>query len=530
MKKKHAAKKLAALAGVLGLSCMLCACGGQKTSTEKADIDLSHYPINTDVTLSYWVALNANISSSVANMGDTEFSKKLEENTGVHINYIHPAQGQETEALNLMIASNNLADIIETRWTTAISGGPEAAVNNQLIIPLNDLFEDYAPNLTAYLDENPDVARYIRSDSGMYYAFPFIRSSQMLLMTQGPVARADWMDELGIETPATVEDWEKMLIAFRDKKNAAAPLSLRAGARASLLGTVGASAGFYLDNGTVKFGPLEKEFRTAMETLNRWYSEGLLDKNYTMVDTSILDSNMLNNLSGATYASGGQDMGKWLESTKDKNFDLQPLPQPLTADGKKNKFSLISHPYIGDSAAISAKCQYPELAAKYLDYLYGEEGHMLANFGIEGVSYTMKDGYPTYTDLIMDNPDGLPVSQAMSLYIRGNMTGPFIQDQRYIEQYYHLPRQQEALKVWTQAGDEAFAALMPPLTPTAEEATEYSNIINDINKYCDESISAFVSGTRPLSELDSFVETLKSMRIERAIEIQQAGYDRYLKR
>jgi len=71
---------------------------------------------------------------------------------------------------------------------------------------------------------------------------------------------------------------------------------------------------------------------------------------------------------------------------------------------------------------------------------------------------------------------------------------------------------------------------MPPLTPTAEEATEYSNIINDINKYCDESISAFVSGTRPLSELDSFVETLKSMRIERAIEIQQAGYDRYLKR
>ncbi len=34
------------------------------------------------------------------------------------------------------------------------------------------------------------------------------------------------------------------------------------------------------------------------------------------------------------------------------------------------------------------------------------------NFGEEGVSYTIEDGKPFYTDEILNNPEGWPISQS----------------------------------------------------------------------------------------------------------------------
>lgn len=65
---------------------------------------------------------------------------------------------------------------------------------------------------------------------------------------------------------------------------------------------------------------------------------------------------------------------------------------------------------------------------------------MTYNFGREGVSYEMKDGKPTYTDLITDTTKngGLSTSQAMSKYIRACYNGPFVQDARlyHADVYY----------------------------------------------------------------------------------------------
>lgn len=103
---------------------------------------------------------------------------------------------------------------------------------------------------------------------------------------------------------------------------------------------------------------------------------------------------------------------------------------------------------MGVSVAISRNCKKPELAARFLDYGYTEEGHNLFNFGIEGVSYEWKDGYPTYPELITDNPDGLTMTESMNMYMQSGYSGMFVQDQRYIEQYYQRPQQKEAQKTW----------------------------------------------------------------------------------
>ena len=84
---------------------------------------------------------------------------------------------------------------------------------------------------------------------------------------------------------------------------------------------------------------------------------------------------------------------------------------------------------------------------RFLDYGYSEKGHMLFNFGKEGESYEMKDGNPVYTDLILHNPDGLSVSDSMKKYLLAMNSGPFVQDEKYIEQYYQYQQQKDAVDI-----------------------------------------------------------------------------------
>lgn len=526
MKKRILSAVLAAV-----ISVAMCSCGSDKKETASTDIDLSGYPIETDATLSYWMPLNANVSSVSTSMGDTKFAKERAKRTGVEVEYIHPPVGQQTENFNLMIASGQLPDIIEYNWTK-FSGGPDAAINNNVIIPLEDLIKDYAPNLSAYLEKNPDVDKDIRSKDGHIYAFPFIRSEEKLWVSAGPIVRDDWLKELGLEIPKTTEDWENMLIAFRDKKNVKAPLSVRSSDTRFLLALVHAYNGLYQENGEVKYGPFESGFKEALQTLNRWYKEGLLDNNYTLVDVTRLDSNVLNGDTGATYQSGGGGLGKWIQSKEeDSSFSLAGISFPTEVDGSPNKFAVVSSKYSGDSsAAISSSCKNPELAVKYLDYLYSEEGHMLANFGVEGESFEWINDYPTYTDAIMKNPDGLTVSQAMAQNFLSSMAGPFIQDVRYIEQYYSTPQQQNALSQWTKSAKASTAAKLPLLFYSSSESKEYSSILNDANKFNSENIAAFISGGRSFDEFDDYIKDLKKLNVERAIEITQAALDEYNKK
>ena len=62
---------------------------------------------------------------------------------------------------------------------------------------------------------------------------------------------------------------------------------------------------------------------------------------------------------------------------------------------------------------------------------------------------------------------------------------------------------------------------------TIEESEKFYGTYNDIDTYIDENLLSFIIGTTPLSEFDSFKETLISMGIEDCIAIKQDALDRY---
>ena len=59
--------------------------------------------------LTIWEGLWHNASVSVTNLAETPLYQEVMRRTGIDVTFIHPAQGQDREAFNLMIASNDPA-------------------------------------------------------------------------------------------------------------------------------------------------------------------------------------------------------------------------------------------------------------------------------------------------------------------------------------------------------------------------------------------------------------------------------------
>ena len=516
--------------GLLSLTLLMSACTGKEAVNKSLDgVDLSKYPIETDITLTYFKNLPINVSTSAENFGDTEIAKEYEKRVGVKIEYTHPAIGQEMEKLNLMIASGKLPDIIEASWA-GYAGGPQKAVNDKVILPLND-YKEYAPAFFKKLADNPEYDKASKTDDGKYYGFPSINDGSRLLLPTGPAVRMDLLKKYNLEAPETVEDWENMLTVFKNN-GMSAPFSFDYGYIYCLFNMFGASFEPYVKNGEVVFGAAQPEYKKALEILNDWFNKGLLDNNIASVDSALITSQILTGKTGAAIVSGGGGIGQLMKAGVAQNpeFDFAGVCYPSFEKGKINTTLPLNNPITGNAtAAISTQCDYPELAAKVLDYFYTEEGHILGNFGVEGVSYEMVDGEPKYTDLIMNNPDGLTVSQALGKYVKAGNGAAFVQDERYIEQYYALPQQKAALDNWLKGADsmtEEFEVI-PFVSSTPEETSEYANLMTEVTKYRNQMTIKFITGIEPISKFDEYVETLKKYGMDKAMKIQTEAVKRY---
>jgi putative aldouronate transport system substrate-binding protein len=283
-------------------------------------------------------------------------------------------------------------------------------------------------------------------------------------------------------------------------------------------------------DGNIHFGNIEPGYRQWMTMMAQWYKEGLLDPDLPSMQTSQVAQKLSSGTSGATIAAVGSGMGTWTPAARQTNpkYELIALGPPQRVKGEKVVYGNPSMPYSGQNAvAISASCKNVEIAARFLDWGYSEAGHLYYNFGIEGESYTMVNGYPTYTSLVLNSPKGWSVGQAISAYDRATGAGPFVQDGRHIIQYYTLPEQKKALENFPVPGATAYA--LPPVTPTQEESREFATIMNEINIYSDEMMTKFILGTEILNDAswNTFVSTIRRMGIDRATAIQAAALNRY---
>ncbi len=521
MKKRKLASLLAAVAA---LSVFTCACGnGEKKAAKELDMDLSSYPIETDVSLTYFLPLRSALGGIVENYGETPHAQEFEKRTGVKIEYMHSAIGQESQMLSLLIASEEYPDIMQGNWID-YQGGIQTAFEDGIIVDLGD-YREYAPAYFAKLDANPSLDRAAKTDDGNYYGFPCIQQSERLRMTTGPVLRADWMEELGLSYPETIDEWETVLTAFKEKKGAVAPFS--AANRYHMYTMFGIPNGLFIDGDEYKYGLAIPEAKKAVEHMNDWFNKGILDINIASVDAKALDTQVLTGMTGAMIATGG-DIERYMNAATEDGFNLTGVRFPSYEKGDVNNCMSVVIPITGTSAAaISGQCKYPELAAKVLDYYYTPEGEIFANYGTEGVSFEMVDGAPRYTDVIMNNTKGLSIKETLALYVKAGATGSYEPQEGYLNQYYSLSQQQTALDAWQVGFKESEKRKALPVTLSPDEAQEAADILAEVRKYAQSMIIKFVIGTEPIDKFDEYLEEAYDLGLQRALDIYTDALKRY---
>ncbi|MCK9478660.1 MAG: extracellular solute-binding protein [Firmicutes bacterium] len=475
-----------------------------------------------DSFLTYFIYPNSYANIVAGNMNETELKKELEKRTGVKIEFIHPYYEPNSEFV-LMQASNNLPDIIEYTWKK-YNGGAEKALEEGIILPLNDIIESYSPNLCSYINNNIHIKKDLMTDSGKYYAYPFIRESEYMKKYFGPVIRKDWLDSLSLGEPKTIAEWEAVLIKFRENYADAAPLSFTVSGLKSgfLTGAFDLTLGYYIDNGVVKFGPAELRYRDFIETLRRWYVSGLISPDFASLTTENITDNFLAGRVGAAPLTVGGDMGRILEAD---NIKIAALEYPTLALGNMSRFG--QYDGIFCRAAISGSCRDVPAAARFLDYGYGKEGMLTYNFGIEGISYNMEEGKPRYANVITKN-EVYPMPVIMANYIRGNLDGPFIQMSGYYDQYLTYPEQIYAVELWRRTPSETTA--LPDLMFVGNETDKVIAYKSSIESYAEDMTLQFILGVEPLENYHKFAEELERRKVKDSVAVYQTSYDRYIHR
>jgi putative aldouronate transport system substrate-binding protein len=500
------------------------------TGTENAlsGVTASGYPIVTDgsVTLRYWAFLNPGAAKYIQSNAENTGYQEVERQTGVKIEWIHPAGGMEREQFNLLMVSEDLPDLIAS--ASYYKGGEFQGLYDGFFLNLTKLIPQHAPDYYKLMRDDPEFNREISDEDGNvcgFYCYKPIGDPPAFRV----LLRKDILDKLGKDVPRIIADYESLFDAMLTL--GVVPYMLASnGIERQFVGAYGILPKFYKDvNGTVQFGQVQPEFKQYLELMNRWYSKGYISKDFTSVNLTQIQT---------LFDSG--KLGMWIGSI-DANysrgltagFEIAPAPFPRVKLGDKlhhQDFDI--WPVNGRDnrmAAIGAKTKYPEIAVRWLNFGYAEKGRDVYNWGVEGFNYHVVNGKKVYDDIMLNNPR---FSTEDTNHIYKMLFAPKLMEYGVVNNPNILrdPRVLAARTMWADDPDVDASLNLPPYQLTEEEQNLRSQLLAEINTYADEMTLKFITGVENLDRFDVFVSTLNSMRLPELLKSEQKAYDRYMAR
>ncbi|MBQ7916837.1 MAG: extracellular solute-binding protein [Firmicutes bacterium] len=456
----------------------------------------------------------------------------LEEATGIHVNFIGSGSNPQatTEAVNLLIVSGEYPDVWRVNWITH-PGGPTGALEDGLILNLSENAE-YVPNLVAFYDADPDLKKLVVNDDGDYFCFPYmVDIEEEGNVGLGAHFRTDWLADLGLELPETVDEWTEALRAFKGMGKGGLTFEARwlwlEHSAANLSNAFNTVYGFYHTDGVVTYGPLDEGYGDFVELLASWYAEGLLDPDFATVDKSTVKAKWANHEYGAVLLHTG-DGENGINANKDTDTPLEcdTVPPMVMNKGDKAEFGHFNAKFNGGFSHSVSPGDNQEMAMRWCDYLYSDAGRKLTSLGTEGITWIADENgnWKEFTDLVMNN-DTTTDSPSNILYQFACKTNWGYPQMKEVYSYFNSEYVNKGNADY--ANTNMSAHYYPTVTHTAEEAEIISNTFSDIETFVKEGVMKFILGTTPMSEWDSFVAQIKSLGIDEVIEAKQAAYDRF---
>lgn len=456
--------------------------------------------------------------------------KTLQERTGITLKFTTANLLTASDDISLMVAANELPDITFA-FGMFYTGNMDDLIDGNIIINYND-YEDVMPNMYDIINNNPDIARNMLTADGNIALAPNIL--QYLEPSAGPCVRQDWLDEMGITAPTTVDELHDLLVATQEAGYCSYPLWVNNTGTCSLEsafnisysgGSTGTVGGFIYENGQVEYCVTMDGFKDYIQLLHDWYTEGLISPDFvsgTSSGNSATTDEQMEAVFFNTSVHGLTDLSGLVEGAV-----VTPIKRVVLNEGDTNAFddagtSLVSK----GGAAVSGNNPYPELACQLIDYCYSEEGILLENYGVEGETFVYNDeGEPEFTDLLLENPDGLDFTIALIKYTASTPTSVNINSRNYMG---FSQEQIDACSLWLHDADVSLS--IPGSVWDLDAQTEYNEIYSDVASLTATYALQFITGERDMADWDSFIADVNTFDIDRMVELNQEAVDAFLSR
>jgi putative aldouronate transport system substrate-binding protein len=513
----------------------------EKTASEGTIAQSESYIVKEKLTLK--IVTDEWAGASVGN--DMPVFQELEKRTNIHLDFELLPLTNPIERFNIIMASGDLPDIVSGVSSDLIlKYGYEG-----VLIPLQDLIKEHAPNIKRSFEEplSGDTLPYrlntwreMTALDGNIYSIPTFASAN----TPGPVyaIRTDWLENLGLGIPETTDDFYTVLKQFKEEdpnrngeKDEIPFVATTGGKTGTILPVInafGAHLNLYIDSATdtIKYGPIEENYKEGLQFLNKLYLEELLEQDYL---TSTRDQWMATaggNKAGFMFGWAGDAIGNAnaLLQQLNKEYKFEPMLPIKGKKGDRFKDTSISGNYINYRASITRANKYPVETMKYFDYCFTDESTILCNYGLEGIHYNIVDGKPVFTEYVTKNPDGIA---PFTVLFKDGGCWTHLPYERGWKPCYPLfdnaPWTKAVFDLYKQPGINE--PPLPNLQLTEEELSRKNQILTEINTYKEPMVDKFIMGIESLDKFDEYANQIKRMNIDELLKILNDAYDRYKK-
>ncbi|MEV3936539.1 ABC transporter substrate-binding protein [Glycomyces sp. NPDC049804] len=501
-----------------------------------------------------------------ADFDTNAFTKVLEEKFDVDLQFETTTWDgtAAAEKRQISLASGDYPDAyMLIPWVDQFSSEELVKLGGQgVIVQLDDLIGEDTPNLTAAFEKEPGFKELATSPDGKIWGIPAWNDCFHCSYPSKLWMNSDWLDTLGLQQPTTPEELRTVLEAFKTQDpngNGQAdeiPLSAAGGstllsylmnpfvytpemyanAEAANPATLGAV------NGQVTLQPTRDEWRDAIAYVASLYEDGLIDEGAFTQNGEALSAK--GNSADGVILGSVAIMHPWFvdAASDEERYEQYDAVAPLTGPNGSDAT------YAGGGAGAapgatfvitnrSSEAKQKKLM-QILDFMVSYEGHLQAEFGVEGVNWEPagegdvaldESLEPTFELLTLPEGEGLnnswgPIGQFFSdaEFRNSQVTATDV----YTPEGYER-RLFEATKLYE--GHES-AELFPywEVGVTGETATELATLQTNVENFVTQASAEFVTGVRDIDSDDDwneFQQNLTDLGAERYVEIYQEAWD-----
>ena len=547
-------KRVLSLVLALIMAMSLVACGGksdvQLSNGEMVEVDAAtlQFPLAEQATLK---GLTNYPVGSESEPNNRTIFQRLEEQTNVHIEWKAIQGDQWGEKIALEMANvKTLPDFI---FNAGFGDADLLKYAKQgVIINVEEYIEAYMPNLTAVFEKYPEYKAMSTDEDGHIWALPWIEqlgANKTAIQTVGNMSfiNVAWLNFLGLEKPETVEEFEAVLVAFRDNAEA---LQAEFGIEGSVIPLAcimndGDQDPYILINGfgegygdpdrgrhinvtddkKVVCSATSEGFKKGTAWLHDLYAQGLIDPEAFTQDWSTYVAKGKSGRYGVCFS--------WDVANIANLTDWEPLPV-LTAD--VTNFTAQNGSFTSGfdrgRCVVTAAAKNPALVCAWLDQMYAPMQAPQNNWG----TYGENDEFDIFEMGTNDKGEPMlkhaPLGDASPVEVREAecVGGPLAILDEYYGVYGTCPDDAQYRLDWIKdyfTPDMNHKYVFPNVFMSPDDTKELSNLQADIQKCINAFKSNSVMNGFTDADWDQFMKDLEAYKLDKYLSIFQKYVDVY---